>query len=193
MIPAWLVYSLITSGSLVPPCFEDRGSDQTARLEVVAVSVALTTDDGKAREISRADKDLAAQLVTVAVFESALCERVHRGRTRGRGRGLWQLEQGSHAAPPFEGVSFEETAHAAQEAAKMLRRSIQCGRGVRDVFASYAGLRCGRNFKTLTERVILYWKVRRRIDELLSPRNVLSARSIEASPEGLRLRRLRAA
>lgn len=193
MIPAWVIYSLITSRSLFAPCFEDRGTDQSARLEKIAVAVALTTDDGKAHETSRADKDLAAQLVTVAVFESALCERVHRGRTRGRGRGLWQLEQGSHAAPPFEGVSFEETAHAAQEAAKMLRRSIQCGRGVRDVFASYAGLRCGRNFKTLTERVILYWKVRRRIDELLSPRHRLSARSFEASPEGLRLRRVRTA
>lgn len=187
MIPAWVIYTLITS-SLAPPCFEDRGTDQSARLEKIAVAVALTTDDGKPRETSRADKDLAAKLVTVAVFESALCERVHRGRTRGRGRGLWQLEQGSHAVPPFEGTTFEETAHAAQEAARMLRRSIQCGKSVRDVFASYAGLRCGRNFKTLTERVILYWKVRRRIDELLSPRNAVSARSLEASCTGLRLR-----
>ena len=159
MLPAWVFYAVIAA---VPPCWEDRGIDQSARLEVVAVALS-TASEARTHE---KNLDLAAKLLTVAFFEGYFCERVHRGMTAGRGRGLFQLERGSRLTPPFEGVGLEETTHAALEAVRLLKRSQQCGSGAREVFASYAGLPCGRGFRTLPERVDFYWRVRRLIDEL---------------------------
>lgn len=101
-------------------------------------------------------------MLTIAVFESGLCFRVHSGARRGgQGRGLWQLEPGSNRVPPFTGLSLEDTSHAAGEAL-WLWRHARCGRrpGLAARFAAYAGLGCGRTWAGAAPRArFMTWAV----------------------------------
>lgn len=90
-------------------------------------------------------RDDAAGLLAIATAESALCEAVHSGRKHGwSGVGLWQLEPGSHRAPPFAGVSLADTTHAAREALWLWlwRHSWQCGPELVSRFKAYGGRPC---------------------------------------------------
>lgn len=136
----------------LPPCYGEPRD--TARLELIARAIAeasSTVDD-------------AAGLLTIGYHESSYCEAVHSGKRKGgHGVGLWQIEPGSRRVPPFAGLSYEETRHAAVQALWLWRRSRQCGNEPARRFASYAGILCDSNWPGSAPRVRLFLWVKRRI------------------------------
>lgn len=118
-----------------------------ARLTVIAHAIASVSES----------VDDAAGLLAIGDAESRWCERVHAGRARGGdGVGLWQLERGSHRAPPFAGLCVADTVHAAGEALWIWRHSYQCGGALSSRFESYAGLRCDVAWRGAARRVAFY-------------------------------------
>jgi hypothetical protein len=143
----YLILSFLTS---LPICYADRhlaSGAKEAQLQTIARAVSQTARDAPE----------AALALTVAWHESRLCTAVHSGVAGGRGRGLWQIEPGSHLPKPYEGLSEEATLSASRSAISLLRRSYQCGPGVADRLTAYAGRPCGKSWPTLSDRVRFYW------------------------------------
>lgn len=117
------------------------------RLEVIAkaiATVAINTPE-------------AAALLTIGQAESAWCRSVQAGARRGgQGRGLWQIEPGSHRAPPFAGLSLEDTTHAAGEALWLWRHSFSCGGDMVSRFRVYAGAGCDSPWQGAVARARLF-------------------------------------
>lgn len=110
-----------------------------------------------------ANTDEAAALVTIGWHESNFCRDVHDGTRRGypSGQGLWQIEAGSHRVPPFYGLSYEATEHAAGQALWLWRASAICG-DARKRFGLYAGLGC-RSWSGAIPRANLYWYLSQKV------------------------------
>lgn len=142
----------------LPGCWADRHAPEGAKATQHAyISRAIAA---KAETV-----DEAAYLVTIAYHESRICLNTHAGLARGRGRGLWQIECASRRLPPFEGLSYEATEHAAGEALWMIRHSWQCGNQPKDRFTAYAGRACGVSWPTMAARVRTWYWVRGMLDE----------------------------
>ena len=141
MIPAGPILQILLQ---LPACYEDRNdSSYPERMAIIAHSIAAVSDND----------DEAATLVTIASFESGLCRAVHEGRKRGGpGEGLWQIEPGSHRVPPFSGLSFEATEHAAGEALWLWRHSFQCGPSLESRFKGYGGRSCSEAWTGASRR-----------------------------------------
>lgn len=148
--------ALLTVLTSLPVCWADRGvpaNEKASQLEVIAAALLARTQDPSE----------LAYLTSIAYHESRLCIAVHAGRVRGRGRGLFQIEPGSRRVPPFTGLSFEATEHAAGEALWMVRHSHQCGSTPADRFTAYAGRECEKYWPSLRSRVALWYSVRARL------------------------------
>ncbi len=116
----------------LPQCYGEPRD--VPRLALIADAIAAVSD-------TRSD---AAALLAIGTAESAWCESVHSGRKRGGlGEGLWQLEPGSHRAPPFAGLSLADTTHAAGEALWLWQHTARCI-DTQARFGAYAGLGCHR-------------------------------------------------
>ncbi len=140
----------------LPVCWADRGvpaNEKASQLATIAGAMVEHTSDPTE----------LAYLTSIAYHESRFCLAVHAGRTRGPGRGLFQLEPGSRRRPPFTGLSADATAHAAGEALWMVRHSHQCGESPEGRFTAYAGRACGTAWPTLRSRVALWYTVRARL------------------------------
>lgn len=122
--------------------------------------------------------ELAAMLIIVARFESALALRIHAGKCephecdKGRARGLWQQQASStssrEAWQRLGGLDEQSTTFAAREAARALVRarwmcrSLEQGGGdwIGMTFTAYAGRGCngwfsGRNVRVSAFRRLL--------------------------------------
>lgn len=147
MLPA--ILALLLS---FPQCYGEPRD--TARLELIAAAIAQVS----------ATPDDAAGLLTIGTHESAWCESVHSGRRRGgHGVGLWQIEPGSRRAPPFAGLTLEETTHAAGEALWLWRHSYGCGRTLEARYRAYAGLPCGSSWAGARSRARMHLLVLSRV------------------------------
>ncbi len=119
------------------PCYADRAVEPSlkrAQLATIAAAIEANTTDPAEQ----------GALVSILTHESRACLAVHAGRKRGgHGRGLWQIEPGSHLEPPFDGLGLAATTHAAGQALRLWRLSAVCGRwNLEKRFGLYAGLGC---------------------------------------------------
>lgn len=121
------------------------------------LDVPRLADIGRAIAAVSADRYDAGALITIAYYEASFCKDVQDGTRRGwpSGQGLWQLEAGSNRVPPFYGLSYEATEHAAGQALWLWRSSVACG-DARKRFGLYAGLGC-RSLSGATPRANMYW------------------------------------
>lgn len=132
------------------PCMGDKNDAE--RLPMIGRAIASVSNDRRE----------AAILLTIAYHESRFCERVHSGEIVGapNGHGLFQLEPGSHRTPPFAGLSYEATEHAAGEAIA-LWRLFKCP-SLYHHFGGYAGLGC-KSWSGAWPRVATYHRITTRI------------------------------
>ncbi len=131
------------------PCLGDK--NDVERLPMIGQAIASVSGDRRE----------AVVLLTIAYAESRFCERVHSGEVwGGMGQGLFQLEPGSHRVPPFSGLSYRETEHAAGEAIA-LWRLFKCPTLAQN-FGGYAGLGC-KTWSGAFVRVALFNRINHRI------------------------------
>lgn len=133
----------------LPVCWKDRADPRKSE-QLETVARAITT-------VANGSIDKTAKLITVFYHESRGCLSIHAGLSRGRGRGLFQLEgQSKRYQGPFVGLDYESTLNATRVAGDILDHSFQCGPTPRDVFTAYGARPCGSNWKTLDDRIATY-------------------------------------
>lgn len=125
--------------------------ERDARFAVIATAMAqastwpsLEAMAGDGTPVPEARQlDTAAMLFTLGKFETMFGREAHAGRRgTGGGQGLWQLEPASKRKPPFVGLDFISTRHAAFEAAWLVRHSFACGGTPERRFAQLAFGHC---------------------------------------------------
>lgn len=163
-LAAW-VLSLVLA---LPVAKDDRAVDPTVKREQAETVAAAITEAVEgvvdARRWPGEARELAALMVVVARYESALALHVHAGDCprrhkpeecdRGRARGLWQQQESSVRSRVkwllLVGTDEQSTKFAAREAASALVRARwQCrslersgGDWMPLVFSAYAGRGC---------------------------------------------------
>lgn len=158
---------------VLPVAVQDRDDPRKQdQLYTIAVAIERAIPQVNWQENDKAG--LAAYLVTIGWHESRFRIKIHEGVKHSYSYGIWQVTPQAYHVTRTEliGLSQDETDHTAVIAARAISVSWHCGSKPADHFTSYyGGVPCGKDWKTLRQRVNTFWYVRGLIVRFEKERN----------------------